>query len=251
MQSSHDYNILFSYLWQDLGKYFRQDTLELGQRLQGHEGYLRGVHQQSMALYDCIDLTPRERQAAHSLAVLTRYQEILFCHQHTSETLTIEQSNGIDSLKKQLQKSLSGYKPYINEREADNLQAVLERYMAEKFLPTIKTEPINSKADWKEIARQLADEFYEANYKQDADPKLSVLSKKIEEELKVLKIIGPRGKTPRADTIKREALQSYRWYRIRDERRLSRMGESEESGEKRNKYVPPILVEKNSNKSVS
>lgn len=227
MQSSHDFNTLFAYLWQDIGKYFRQDMLELAQRLKKHEGYLRALHEQSMALYDCVDLTPRERQAAHFLAVLTRYQEILYFHQHTNETLAIEQSNGIDSLKKQLQKSLSGYKPYISEREADNLQAVLKEYLDEKFLPPVKPSPSNPKADWCEVARQLADEFYAANYKQDADPKLIPLARRIEAEMRERKIVGPRGKTPSVETIKREALQGDRWYQVRDERRLRGTGEIE------------------------
>lgn len=221
MQSSHDFNSLFSYLWQDLGKYFRQDKLNLAQRIRGHETYLRELHQQSMALYDCIDLTPRERQAAHFLAVLTRYQEILHYHKQKNEPLSIEQSNGIDALKRQLTKALEEYGVNLSKSERKNLQAILKCYLSQKFVPPVKHKPINRASVWQEIARQIAEEIWEANYKRDADWKLKTLAEKVYMEMKARQIVGPHGRTPAPSTIIKDAIGGKLWYQAHEPKRTS------------------------------
>lgn len=219
MQSSHDFNIVFSYLWQDLGQYFQQDELSLAQRIRGHETYLRELHQQSMALYDCIDLTPRERQAAHFLAVLTRYQEILHFHQQSNEPLTIDQSNGIDALKRQLNQALDEYGVNLSKRKLKNLRDILNRYLLNKFAPPVTHKQLNRASIWQEIARQIADEIWEANFKRDADWKLNTLANKVHTEMRARQIVGPHGRTPGPTTIVKEALGGARWYQAHEPKR--------------------------------
>lgn len=236
MQSSHDYNILFSYLWQDLGSYFRQDKLQLAQRISGHEGYLRQLHQQSMALYDCIDLTPRERQAAHFLAVLTRYQEILHFHQQNNEPLTAEQWEGEKGLSKQLSQAEKQYGAFLTLNEAQALAEVTKKYLAEKLSPPIKVK--RESDDWRELARTLADEIYAKSLAIGIRPSLTNISEDIAQKFRTENIKTAHGVSPSSDYIKRNALQGAQWYQIRDARQHDVKEEVGEIGEKQGTKLP-------------
>ena len=222
MQSSHDYNLLFSYLWQDLGSYFRQDKLHLAQRLAGHEGYLRDLHQQSMALYDCIDLTPRERQAAHFLAVLTRYQDILQFHQKTNQPISADHWEGIKGLSKQLSQAAEQYRAFLNPEQGHALKLSIKNYLADKLSPDIKGQ--HDPHDWRESARNLADEIYARSLAMGLRPSLMDIAQEIEKNFRNKNIKTANGVSPTWEYIKRNALQGTQWYRVRDERHQAATG---------------------------
>ena len=236
MQSSHDFNSLFSYLWQDLGKYFQQDKLNLAQRIRGHETYLRELHKQSMALYDCIDLTPRERQAAHFLAVLTRYQEILYFHQTSNEPISAEQWEGVKGLLKQLSQAASHYGAFLTTNEAQELEKTKKRYLAEKLSPPIEVKRDSS--NWKEIAKTLADDIYARAEKTNTRPSLTDIAQQIEDKFRSEGIKTDHGVIPSASYIKRNALQGQQWSQIRGARQPREREEAEEIREKTPSKIP-------------
>lgn len=236
MQSSHDFNTLFAYLWQDIGKYFRQDMLELAQRLKQHEGYLRALHEQSMALYDCVDLTPRERQAAHFLAVLTRYQEILYFHQNTNESISAEQWEGFKGLSKQLSQAADHYGAFLTPNEAQALAEFTKNYLAEKLSSPIKVK--REFDDWRELARKLADDIYARSLAMNTRPSQMDIAEEIAKRFRSENIKTAHGVSPTAGYIKRNALMGPQWYQVRDARQLGAKEEAGEIGEKQLIQVP-------------
>lgn len=230
MQSSHDFNSLFSYLWQDLGKYFRQDKLNLAQRIRGHETYLRELHQQAMALYECIDLTPRERQATHFLAVLTRYQEILHFHHTTNEPISAQKWEGFKVLSKQLSQAADHYGAFLTPNEAQALVEITKGYLAEKLSPPIKVK--RESDDWKELARTLADGIHAKSLAMGIRPSLMNIAKEIQGIFKDKNIKTAHGVSPTVEYIKRNALQGQQWNQIRDARQPQAKEEAGEIGEK-------------------
>ncbi|MDC7710053.1 hypothetical protein [Vogesella indigofera] len=67
--------------------------------------------------------------------------------------------------------------------------------------------------DWREKARQIADEFFANDTQSGVRDSLQGYSKRVMEEMQAQKIHSPRGQIVNPNTIQRDALQGDKWWK--------------------------------------
>lgn len=128
------YQEIRGYCWQDLSAYidtpFNNDTLELKQFVGGKSADIEHEHSIALGLYQTKDLTPRERAAAHLLAVVSNHRAIAWHREAVTPdgsepAAPLEQWQATE-LKQQTIKAISKYAVFIPEREAVALLALIQ-----------------------------------------------------------------------------------------------------------------------------
>lgn len=75
--------------------------------------------------------------------------------------------------------------------------------------------PVVKSADWTEKARQIADEFFDNDTKNNCRDSLNGYALRVMEEMQKRGIHGPRGRFDNHNTIKKEALQGAKWWQLK------------------------------------
>lgn len=70
----------------------------------------------------------------------------------------------------------------------------------------------NASADWREMARVIADELFSKDTANRCRDSLAGYSRRVMEEMQAREIHGPRGRIDNPNTIQREALQANKWW---------------------------------------
>ncbi len=105
--------------------------------------------------------------------------------------------------------------PPINNTSQDVKRRLVEHTDALGVpAPEAKPASVANSSDWKEQARAIADECFDADTKAGCRDSLNSYSKRVMEKMQERGIKGPRGIIDNANTIKREALQGGKWWQI-------------------------------------
>lgn len=147
------YQQIRAYCWQDLAAYIdtpvNNTKLKLSVKLAGG-GTAELKHEQDCAvkLYQCKDLTPRENNAAHLLAVISNHRAITW-HREPAPPEGLEPAPPLtkqqhDTLEGQTLDAIKRYAAFIPEREA---AALLETYAEVKALPITQGDKTPAKTE--------------------------------------------------------------------------------------------------------
>jgi len=115
------YQTIRGYCWQDLGDFIDGQARNLASVIGGELDVMKYERDAAMELYQCSDLTPRERAAAHLLAVASNHRAIAWQREDDSPggvpaaPLEPWQAAQLD---RQTSEALTKYGAFIPEREA-------------------------------------------------------------------------------------------------------------------------------------
>lgn len=127
------YQTIRGYCWQDLAQYLdkHDSNAVLALKVGIGNGTAEMAHEKdaAMLLYECKDLTPRERAAAHLLAVVSSHRAITW-HRETKPPYGCVQAEPLEQLQakalhEQTEKAVAEYVVHIPEREAAVLLAAV------------------------------------------------------------------------------------------------------------------------------
>lgn len=128
------YQNLRAYCWQDLSVYidtpFNNDTLELKRFMGGKNVDIEHEHAAGKGLFQCKDLTPRERAAAHLLVVISNHRAIAWHREPVTPdgrppAAPLEPWQ-VAELQAQTSRAIEKYAPFVPEREAVQLRALIQ-----------------------------------------------------------------------------------------------------------------------------
>ena len=128
------YQNLRAYCWQDLSVYidtpFNNETRELKRFMGGKSVDIEHEHAAAMGLFQCEDLTPRERAAAHLLAVISNHRAIAWHREPVTPdgrtpAAPLEPWQVVE-LQAQTSKAIEKYAAFVPEREAVQLLALIQ-----------------------------------------------------------------------------------------------------------------------------
>lgn len=127
------FEFLRSYCWQDLSPYLDKpnirEAINLSSRLGGHAEVLKHEQELAMSLYQCRDLTPKEKTAAHLLAVISNAHAITFqrdANLVSNPAPPLEKWQA-EALSKQIREAVADYVLFVSALERENLLAKAEQ----------------------------------------------------------------------------------------------------------------------------
>lgn len=211
------YEHIRSYCFDDLKAYIGTPNalaaLQLVSSLHGPAAAIMRDKQHGLDLYECHDLTPRERAAAHLLAVISNHRAATWWREPEtpdgSDPAPPLEPQQLDDAWNQTREAVEKFAVFLPEREAELMRRMAVRPAAPAIAAPVVTPLVQAQDEWIALAQTEARKIIKRQAACDLFPSQTSIADEIADDFRKRDppVVGAEGKPLCGASIKRHALR--------------------------------------------